>query len=177
VSDAKGCVDSPCDMAVGRCEGPGIIKHCSGKHKYKQAGARKHMESARACLQCTNNTRTISIELETSIRTPSYSYSEGTTVRMKMTVCRVLAPWSPVKVYRSFRCVCCLCHQGAEWDGGSKHLWNVGKLLPDYTTGKPRRRTSSLKPSWEPEVPQEWDCVLHYVMNIFSKFIFIILYT
>jgi hypothetical protein len=28
-------------------------------------------------------------------------------------------------------------------DGGSKHLWNVGKILPDYTTQKPRRRPSS----------------------------------
>jgi hypothetical protein len=28
----------------------------------------------------------------------------------------------------------CLHHQGVRPDdGGSKHLWNVGKLLPDYT--------------------------------------------
>jgi hypothetical protein len=25
-------------------------------------------------------------------------------------------------------------------DGGSKHLWNVGKLLPDYTAQQPRRQ-------------------------------------
>jgi hypothetical protein len=25
-------------------------------------------------------------------------------------------------------------------DGGSKHLWNVDKLLPDYTVQQPRRR-------------------------------------
>jgi hypothetical protein len=52
-------------------------------------------------------------------------------------------------------------------DGGSKHLWNVGKLLPDYTAQHPRRQLSSIficsdsaaplphlsfsvtKPSWE----------------------------
>jgi hypothetical protein len=28
-------------------------------------------------------------------------------------------------------------------DGGSKHLWNVGKLLPDYTAQHPRRQSSS----------------------------------
>jgi hypothetical protein len=29
-------------------------------------------------------------------------------------------------------------------DGGSKDLWNVGKLLPDYTALQPRRQPSSL---------------------------------
>jgi hypothetical protein len=28
-------------------------------------------------------------------------------------------------------------------DGDSKHLWNVGKLLPDYTSQRPRRQPSS----------------------------------
>jgi hypothetical protein len=28
-------------------------------------------------------------------------------------------------------------------DGGSKDLWNVGKLLPDYTVLQPRRQQSS----------------------------------
>jgi hypothetical protein len=28
-------------------------------------------------------------------------------------------------------------------DGGSKDLWNVGKLLPDYTVLQPRRQPSS----------------------------------
>jgi hypothetical protein len=28
-------------------------------------------------------------------------------------------------------------------NGGSKHLWNVGKLLPDYTTQHSRRQSSS----------------------------------
>jgi hypothetical protein len=30
-------------------------------------------------------------------------------------------------------------------DGGSKYLWNVGKLLPDYTALLPRRQPSSWK--------------------------------
>jgi hypothetical protein len=28
-------------------------------------------------------------------------------------------------------------------DGGSKYLWNVGKLLPDYTALQPRTQPSS----------------------------------
>jgi hypothetical protein len=27
--------------------------------------------------------------------------------------------------------------------GGSKHLWNVGQLLPDYMVQHPRRKSSS----------------------------------
>jgi hypothetical protein len=42
---------------------------------------------------------------------------------------------SLVEVYRRFRDICCLHHQG---DRGGKHLWNVGKL-PDYTAQHPRR--------------------------------------
>jgi hypothetical protein len=37
-------------------------------------------------------------------------------------------------------------------DGGSKGLWNVGKLLPDYTAQQPRRQLSSYSPPWEPEI-------------------------
>jgi hypothetical protein len=33
-------------------------------------------------------------------------------------------------------------------DGGSKHLWNVGKRLSAYTAQHPRRQTSSYSPSW-----------------------------
>jgi hypothetical protein len=36
-------------------------------------------------------------------------------------------------------------------DGGSKDLWNVGKLLPDYTALQPRRRPS-YSPPWEPQI-------------------------
>jgi hypothetical protein len=34
-------------------------------------------------------------------------------------------------------------------DGGSKDLWNAGKLLPDYTALQPRRQSSSHPPPWE----------------------------
>jgi hypothetical protein len=37
-------------------------------------------------------------------------------------------------------------------DGGSKDLWNVGKLLPDYTVLQPRRQPSSYSPPWEPQI-------------------------
>jgi hypothetical protein len=36
--------------------------------------------------------------------------------------------------------------------GGSKHLWNVGKLLPDYMAQQPRRQPSSYSPPWQPEI-------------------------
>jgi hypothetical protein len=49
----------------------------------------------------------------------------------KMTVCWDVALYSLVGVYQRFRGACCLHHQGTD-DEGSKHLWNVGKLLPDY---------------------------------------------
>jgi hypothetical protein len=48
-------------------------------------------------------------------------------------------PCSLVEVYRRFRGSCCLDHQGDV--GGCKHLWNVGKLLPDYTAQQPRRQS------------------------------------
>jgi hypothetical protein len=37
-------------------------------------------------------------------------------------------------------------------DGGSKDLWNVGKLLPDYTALQPRRQPSSYSLPWEPQI-------------------------
>jgi hypothetical protein len=33
-----------------------------------------------------------------------------------------------------------------------KHLWNVGKLLPDYAVQQPRRQSSSYSPPWEPKI-------------------------
>jgi hypothetical protein len=33
-------------------------------------------------------------------------------------------------------------------DGSGKHLWNVGKLLPDCTAQLPRRQQSSHSPPW-----------------------------
>jgi hypothetical protein len=35
-------------------------------------------------------------------------------------------------------------------DWGSRHLWNVVKLLPDYTAQHPRRQSSSFSPPWNP---------------------------
>jgi hypothetical protein len=37
-------------------------------------------------------------------------------------------------------------------DGGSKHLWNIRKLLPDYTAQHSRRQSSSYSPPWEPKI-------------------------
>jgi hypothetical protein len=37
-------------------------------------------------------------------------------------------------------------------DGGRKYLWNVGKLLPDYSVLQPRRQPSSYSLSWEPQI-------------------------
>jgi hypothetical protein len=37
-------------------------------------------------------------------------------------------------------------------DGGSKYLWNVGKLLPDYTALQPRRQPSLYSLPWEPQI-------------------------
>jgi hypothetical protein len=45
-------------------------------------------------------------------------------------------------VYRRFRGACCLHQQNAPNEWGSKHLWNVGTLLPDYTSHHPRTRSS-----------------------------------
>jgi hypothetical protein len=42
-------------------------------------------------------------------------------------------------------------------DGGSKDLWNVGKLLPDYTALQPRKQPSSFSPRWEPQILQSYN--------------------
>jgi succinate dehydrogenase/fumarate reductase cytochrome b subunit len=49
---------------------------------------------------------------------------------MKMTVFWDVAPCSLVETDKRFRGACCLHHQV---NGGRKHLWNVGILLPDFT--------------------------------------------
>jgi hypothetical protein len=51
----------------------------------------------------------------------------------------VVAPCSMVEVCQRFRGPCCLHHQGDR-----KDLWNVGKLLSDYTALQPRRQPSTL---------------------------------
>jgi hypothetical protein len=58
-----------------------------------------------------------------------------TAVSTKMAVFWVVAPCSLVEFYQRFR--------GPD-DGGSKDLWNTGKLLPDYTALQPRRQPSSI---------------------------------
>jgi hypothetical protein len=37
-------------------------------------------------------------------------------------------------------------------DGGSKDLWNVGKLLTHYTALQPRRQPCSFSLPWEPQI-------------------------
>jgi hypothetical protein len=60
--------------------------------------------------------------------------------RQKIAVFWIVAPCSLVEVYRRFRGPCCL------------DLWNVGKLLPDYTALQPRRQPSSYSPLWDPQI-------------------------
>jgi hypothetical protein len=44
--------------------------------------------------------------------------------------------------------------------GGSKHLWNVDKLLRDYTAQNRRRHSPSYSSPWEPEIsPRDCACV------------------
>jgi hypothetical protein len=57
-------------------------------------------------------------------------------------------------------------------DGGSKDLWNVGKLLPDYTALQPRRQPSSYSPPWEPQIlPSKSVCYIFYTLTLFITFI------
>jgi hypothetical protein len=76
-----------------------------------------------------------------------------------MAVFSFVASCSLVEVYRrcrgapsSGRRVSCTLLTRRPDDGGSKHLWNVGKLLPDYTAQQPRRQPSSYSPPWEPQI-------------------------
>jgi hypothetical protein len=63
---------------------------------------------------------------------------------LKMVILWVVAPRSLVEAYRRFRGAYCLHHRPDDGgEGGSKHLWNVGKLLSDYTAQQPRRQPSS----------------------------------
>jgi hypothetical protein len=61
---------------------------------------------------------------------------------IKMTVLWDAVPCSVVEVYQYFRGACCLSHYPN--DGGSKCLWNVSKLLPDYMVQHPRKQSSSI---------------------------------
>jgi hypothetical protein len=72
--------------------------------------------------------------------TISIRFSVGVGICMKMAVFWVVAPCSLVEVHQCFRGPCCLHHQGDTHhpdDGGSKHLWNIGKLLPGTRSYNP----------------------------------------
>jgi hypothetical protein len=64
-----------------------------------------------------------------------------TAASMNMAVFWVGAPCSLVEVY--LRSIIRATHRPS--DGGSKHLWNVGKPLPDYMAQQPRRQPSSIQ--------------------------------
>jgi hypothetical protein len=69
---------------------------------------------------------------------------------MKMAVFWVETPRTLVEVYRRFRSTCCLHHQGD--NRGSRHLWNVGEVLPDcaLTTHKTNIFISPVARTWSP---------------------------
>jgi hypothetical protein len=56
----------------------------------------------------------------------------------------------------------CLLSQSS---ADSKHLWNVGLLLQDYTVQDTRRLLCSYSPPWEPEISQHFVCF--YVSHSF----------
>jgi hypothetical protein len=72
--------------------------------------------------------------------------------KMKIAVFWVVSLCSLVEVYQCFRGPCCFNMTHCPVDGGSKDLWNVGKLLPDYTALQPRRQPSSYSPPWESQI-------------------------
>jgi hypothetical protein len=57
-------------------------------------------------------------------------------------------------------------------DGGSKNIWNVGKLLPDYTALQPRRQPSSYSPPWESQIPLLHLCHLICELPTEAKWLF-----
>jgi hypothetical protein len=65
----------------------------------------------------------------------------------------------------------CSLHQGDDRpdDGGSKDLWNFGKLLPDYTALQPRRQPSSYSPPSEPQILSS-SIVLESFAKLMKKF-------
>jgi hypothetical protein len=54
-------------------------------------------------------------------------------ITVKMSVSWIVAPCSLVEVYRRFRGIFWIHHQGGLIDGSRKCFWNVSKLLPDHT--------------------------------------------
>jgi hypothetical protein len=72
----------------------------------------------------------------------SVRFQVVTAANMKMAVSWNIALCSLVEVHRRFSSTYWLHHQGDK-DVGSEHLWNVGKLLPDYTAQYSRKQPSS----------------------------------
>jgi hypothetical protein len=93
---------------------------------------------------------------------------------LKMTVFWVVAPCSLVEVYQRthrpddggskdlWNVGKLLTHRPD--DGGSKDLWNVGKLLPDYTVLQPRRQSSSYSLPWEPQILHSHCCLTDFAL-------------
>jgi hypothetical protein len=86
-----------------------------------------------------------------------------TATSMKMAVFWVVASCSLVEIYRCFRGPCCphyqddqhyLCFDRLD-DGGSKHIWDVDKLLPYYTA---QHRKTAIFELW-------WISVLHHIVR------------
>jgi hypothetical protein len=71
----------------------------------------------------------------------------------KIIVLRYVAPCSPIKFYWRYKGACCLHSPSSKCpdDGGSKHLWNVGKLS-DYMTQHTVRQSSLYSPTWKSEI-------------------------
>jgi hypothetical protein len=97
---------------------------------------------------------------------------------MKVAVFWVVVPWSLVEDYRRFKGSPSSGRWLPWWWSTSetsvnfyqttrialmmRHLWNVGKLLPDYTAQQPRRQPSSYSLSWESEISLTWKKLLMY---------------
>jgi hypothetical protein len=73
-----------------------------------------------------------------------------------MTVFRVVAQCSVVEVYLRFR-------GDFPGGGGSRNLWNVGKLLQDYNATT--QKTSSYSTPWEPEISLSKKKLLNWLPN------------
>jgi hypothetical protein len=87
-----------------------------------------------------------------------FGFEVLTVVSTKMVVFWVLARSSLVELYQRFRGPCCRHHQGDDVKG----LWNVGKLLPNYTALQPRRQ-----PSWYSF--SLWDGALNLILCIYKQ--------
>jgi hypothetical protein len=97
-----------------------------------------------------------------------------TAVSMKIAVFWVVAPCSRVEVFQSFRGACWRHHPdymgGRKYlpdVGGRKRLWNVVKLLPDYTVLQPRRQPS-LK---NPDIHLPYKFIFSWTIKIIGKFL------